>query len=164
MFLAAMLVAAAAAPVKQPWIELEGGPALLHQSRRAGLGSGPLFRADLGYELSERVAAEVWLTGAMQSAPLRTPGDTAILGGGLAARYLLKTFDEGGRVGLWAHGGAGWSALAAGEGASGPAEFAGAILTFQPFVQKFQVGIEADLVAFRATVGGALLPALRCTF
>jgi hypothetical protein len=164
MFAVAMLLAVSPAPMKQPWVELEGGPALMHQSGRSGLGSGPLFRADLGYELSERLAAEIWLTGAMQSAPLRSPGDTAILGGGLAARFLLKTFDAQGRVGLWGHAGAGWSAFTAGSSATGPAEFAGAILTFQPFVQKFQVGVEADLVAFRSTIGGALMPALRCTF
>jgi hypothetical protein len=163
MFLLAMLLAAAA-PVKQPWVEIEGGPAVLHQSGRSGVGSGPLFRADIGYEMSERFAAEVWLTGSMQSAPLHAPGDTAVLGGGLAGRYLMKSFDERGRLGLWLHAGAGWSAVAAGQGAAGPAGFAGAILAFQPFVQKFQVGIEGDAVAFRSTIGAALMPALRCTF
>lgn len=164
MFLFAVLLAASAVPVKQPWVELQAGPAVLHEAGRSGLGSGPLVRVDLGYEMTERWAAEVWLSGAMQSAPLHAPGDTAIVGGGLAGRFLLKTFDDRGRVGLWAHGGLGWSALAAGQGAPGPTEFAGAILTFQPFVQKFQVGLEADAVAFRKTIGAALLPALRCTF
>jgi hypothetical protein len=114
--------------------------------------------------VSERFAAEVWLTGSMQSAPLHAPGDTAVLGGGLAGRFLMKTFDERGRLGLWLHAGAGWSAVAAGEGSAGPAAFAGAILGFQPFVQKFQIGVEGDFLAFRTTVGGALMPALRCTF
>src|SRR4051812_6837922 len=115
MFLLALLTAAAVtpAPVKQPWVELQGGPAFLHQSGRPGVGSGPLFRADLGYELTERFAAEIWLSGAMQSAPLHSPGDTAILGGGLAGRFQLRSFDERGKVALWAHGGIGWSALAA---------------------------------------------------
>ena len=162
MVLVAMLLAAA--PVQQPWVEIQGGPAVLHQQGRSGVGSGPLFRADLGYELTERFAGEIWLTGSMQSAPLRAPGDTAVLGGGLAGRYLMKSFDERGRLGLWLHAGAGWSALAAGQGSPGPAEFAGAILTFQPFVQKFQVGLEGDVVAFRSTVGGTILPAIRCTF
>jgi hypothetical protein len=163
MFLVALLVAAAPV-VQQPWVELEAGPAVLHRPGRSGVGSGPLFRADVGFELTERFAAEVWLTGAMQSAPLRSPGDTAIVGGGVAGRFLMTSFDERGRLRLWAHAGAGWSALAAGEGSAGPAGFAGAILSFQPFVQKFQVGIEGDLMAFRGTVGGALMPALRCTF
>jgi hypothetical protein len=164
MFLVAMLLAAAATPVKQPWIELQAGPAILHESHRSGLGTGPLFRVDLGYEMSERLAAEVWLSGAMQSAPLHAPGDSAIVGGGLAGRFLVKPLDDRGRVGLWAHGGVGWSALAAGVGSAGPTEFVGAIVTFQPFVRKFQVGLEADMVAFRTTIGGALLPTLRCTF
>jgi hypothetical protein len=145
MFLVAMLLAAAASPVQQPWVEIEAGPALLHQQGHSGVGSGPLFRTDVGYQVSERFAGEVWLTGSMQSAPLHSPGDTAVLGGGL-------------------HLGAGWSAVAAGEGAPGPTEFVGAMLTFQPFVQKFQVGLEADAVAFRNTIGGTLMPALRCTF
>jgi hypothetical protein len=164
MFLVAMLLGAAASPVQQPWVEIEAGPALLHQQGHSGVGSGPLFRTDVGYQVSERFAGEVWLTGSMQSAPLHSPGDTAVLGGGLAGRVLMKTFDERGRVGLWLHLGAGWSAVAAGEGAPGPTEFVGAMLTFQPFVQKFQVGLEADAVAFRNTIGGTLMPALRCTF
>jgi|SRR5471030_2336897 hypothetical protein len=162
MVLVAVLLAAS--PVQQPWVEIEGGPALLHQQGHSGVGSGPLFRTDVGYQVSERFAGEVWLTGSMQSAPLHAPGDTSVVGGGLAGRFLMKTFDERGRVGLWLHLGAGWSAVAAGAGAAGPTEFAGAILTFQPFVQKFQVGIEADAVAFRSTIGGTLMPALRCTF
>jgi hypothetical protein len=162
MFLVAMMLAAA--PVQQPWVELQGGPAFLHQQNRSGLGTGPLFRADIGYELTERFAGEIWLAGSMQSAPLHAPGDTAVVGGGLAGRFLMRSFDERGRLGLWLHAGAGWSALAAGQGPPGPTEFAGAILSFQPFVQKFQVGVEADAVAFRATIGGALMPAIRCTF
>jgi hypothetical protein len=162
MFLVALLLAAA--PVKQPWVELEGGPAFLHQQGRSGVGSGPLFRTDVGYEVSERFAAEVWLTGSMQSAPLHAPGDTAVAGGGLGGRYLMKSFDERGRLGLWLRAGAGWSAVVSGNGAAGPTEFVGAMLTFQPFVQKFQVGLEGDVVALRSTIGGALLPAVRCTF
>jgi hypothetical protein len=162
MFLVALLLAAT--PAQQPWVEIEGGAAVLHQRGHSGVGSGPLFRADVGYEVSERFAAEVWLTGSMQSAPLRSPGDTAVVGGGLGGRFLMKSFDERGRLGLWLHAGAGWSALVSGEGAAGPTEFVGAILAFQPFVQKFQIGVEGDVVALRSTIGGALMPALRCTF
>jgi hypothetical protein len=169
MFLVAMLMAAAplqqpAGPVRQPWVELQAGPVFLHQPGRSGLGRGPLLRADLGYEMSERFAAEVWLSGAMQGAPLAAPGDTAVLGGGLGGRFLLKTFDDRGKFGLYAHGGLGWSALTAGQGKPGPTEFLGAIFSYQPFVQKFQVGLEVGAVAFRSTIGGALLPSLRCTF
>jgi len=83
MFLFAMLLAASDVPVKQPWVELQVGPVVLHEAGRSGVGSGPLARVDLGYEMPERLAAEVWLSGAMQSAPLHAPGDTAIARGGV---------------------------------------------------------------------------------
>jgi hypothetical protein len=114
--------------------------------------------------VSERFAAELWLSGAMQAAPLGAPGDTSVLGGGVGGRFLLKNFDDRARLGLYLHGGVGWSALTAGQGKPGPTAFGGAILAYQPFVQKFQVGLEAGAVAFRNTVGVALLPSLRCTF
>jgi hypothetical protein len=163
MILVAMLLAASP-NVQQPWVEMEGGPAFTHQSGQSGMSSGPLLRFDLGYELSERWAGEVWLTGAMQDAPMHAFGDTAVFGGGVAGRFRMTTFDDADRLGLWAHVGAGWSAPTSGAGAAGPAGFAGALLSWQPFVQRFQVGIEADFVAFRDTIGGALLPTLRCSF
>jgi len=165
MILLAMALAAAPLnSLQQPWVELEGGPAFVHQQGRSGLSSGPLLRIDLGYELTERFAGEVWLTGAMETAPSHAPGDTSVLGGGVGGRFLMTTFDQAGRLGLWAHAGAGWSALTSGDGHSGPAGFAGALLTFQPFVQRFQIGVEADFLAFRNNFGGAVLPTLRCSF
>jgi hypothetical protein len=158
------LLIAAGGSIQQPWVEIEGGPAWVHEQGRAGLSNGPLLRIDLGYEVTQRFAAEVWLTGAMETAPSHSPGDSSILGGGLAGRFLLANLDESARLGLWLHAGAGWSALTAGDGASGPAGFAGALFSWQPFVQRFQVGIEADAVAFRNTFGGAVLPTLRCSF
>lgn len=157
------LLIAAVAP-QQPWVEMSAGPMMLHQSGRAGFGTGPLLRMDLGYQLSDRLAGEVWLSGAMESAPLRSPGDSAIVGGGLGGRLLLAGLDREGKVGFWAHAGAGWGAPAAGEGLAGPAGFAGALVSFQPFVKRFQLGLEADAVAYRKSVGLALLPSLRCAF
>ena len=157
------LILAAATP-QQPWVEMSAGPVLLHQTGRAGLGSGPLVRLDLGYPLSDRAAAEVWLSGAVESAPLGTPGDRAIVAAGAGGRFLLTRLDAEGKLGLWAHAGAGWGAQAAGDGAPGPTGFAGALLSFQPFVKRFQLGLEVDALAYRKAWGAAVLPSLRCTF
>ena len=53
-----------------PWVEMSGGPVFLRESGRPGLGSGPLLRVDLGVPLAERAATEVWLSGAMETAPM----------------------------------------------------------------------------------------------
>ena len=160
--LLALIIAAVAPP--QPWVEMSAGPVFLHESGRAGIGSGPLVRLDLGYPLSERAAGELWLSGAMETAPLGTPGDRAIVAVGAGGRFLLTRLDTEGKLGLWAHAGAGWGAQAAGDGAPGPTGFAGALLSFQPFVQRFQLGLEGDVVAYRKAYGLAVLPSLRCSF
>ena len=157
------LLIAAAVP-QQPWVEMSAGPVFLHQSGRAGGGSGPLLRLDLGYAIQENLAAELWLSGALESAPLGSPGDSAIVAAGAGGRILLTRLDAEGKVGLWAHAGGGWGALAAGEGASGPTGFAGALVTFQPFLKRFQLGVEMNAVAYRHAIGAAVLPSLRCTF
>jgi len=147
-----------------PWVSMSAGPVFLHQSDRAGLGSGPLVRIELGLPLAERAAAEAWLSGAMESAPMGSPGDRAILGAGGGGRFLLMRLDPEGKLGLWAHVGAGWGAIAAGDGSPGPTGFAGALLAFQPFLKRFQLGLEADAVAYQKTLGLAVLPSLRCSF
>ena len=160
--LALAMMLAAATP--QPYVGLSAGPVLLHQGGRAGLGSGPLVRLELGFPLGERWAAEAWLTGAMESAPSRDPGDRALVGAGGAGRLLLLRAGSEGSVGFWLHAGAGWGAPVAGDGGHGPTGFAGALVTFQPFLKRFTLGIEGDAVAWQRTVGIALLPTLRCSF
>lgn len=161
--LLAMLIAAATA--QQPWVEMSAGPVVLHESGRAGLGTGPLVRMDLGYPVTQRLAAEVWLSGTLEAAPMGAPGDRAILGAGGGGRFLLRRFGDESKLGLWAHVGAGWGALAAGDGApAGPTGFAGALLSFQPFVKRFELGLEVDAVGYRKTIGAAVLPSLRCAF
>lgn len=156
------LVMAAATP--QPWVEMSAGPLLLHESGRSGVGSGPLVRLDVGYPLGDRFAAEVWLSGAMESAPSGPLGDRALVGGGAAGRALLHRFGDDGKLALWAHAGAGWGLPAAGEGQPGPTGFAGALMAFQPFIKRFSLALEADAVAYRSAYGIALLPSLRCSF
>lgn len=157
------LLIAAAAP-QQPWVEMSAGPVFLHESGHGGVGSGPLLRLDLGVQVTERLAGEIWLSGALESAPLGAPGDRAILGAGAGGRFLLSRLDAEGKLGLWAHAGAGFGASAAGGGGAGPTGFAGALLSFQPFVKRFQLGLEADVIAERRAFGIAVLPSLRCAF
>jgi hypothetical protein len=162
MLLLALALAAAAPP--QPYLGISAGPVLLRESGRPGAGSGPMVRLEVGYPVADRFAAEVWLTGAMESAPPRAPGDRALAGAGLGGRFLLLQAGSEGSVGLWLHGGAGWGAPVAGDGTHGPTGFGGAMLTFKPFVKRFTLGLEADAVAWRNTLGLALLPTLRCAF
>jgi hypothetical protein len=161
--LALALVIAAAAPA-QPYFGISAGPVLLRESGRPGVGSGPMLRLEVGYPVAERFAAEAWLTGAMESAPSRAPGDRALVGAGLGGRFLLLRAGSEGNVGLWLHGGAGWGAPVAGDGAHGPTGFGGVLVTFQPFVKRFTLGLEADALAWRNTLGLAVLPTLRCAF
>jgi hypothetical protein len=156
--LLAVLVAAS------PWIGMSGGPLFVKQQDRAGVGTGPMVRLELGVPFAERAAAEAWLSGAVETAPLGAPGDSAIVGAGGGGRFLLARIDPDGRVGFWAHAGAGWGAFTAGEGAPGISGFAGALLSFQPFLKRFRLGLEADAVAYRKTLGLAILPSLSCTF
>jgi hypothetical protein len=167
----AVLFAAGIAPPSQlptwpaqqgPWLEVSAGPALLHQSGTHGFGTAPMVRLGLGKALNDYAAAEVWLSGAMQSAPLSSPGDAAVAAGGLGGRLRILSFGDQGKLAVWGHAGAGWQVIAAGDARSGPAGFAGAQLLFQPFVRRFAVGFEMDALAARGAVGFALLPSLRC--
>jgi hypothetical protein len=159
-----LLALAIAAATPQPWVEMSAGPMLLRESGRPGVGSGPLIRMDFGYPLADRFAAEVWLSGAMQSAPHGAPGDQALVGAGVGGRMLLNRFGAEDKLGLFLHAGAGWGLPAAGEGQAGPTGFGGVLLSFQPFVKRFTLGLEADAVAYRQSYGLALLPSLRCAF
>lgn len=160
MLLALALMVAAPLAQQQPWLEISAGPMVLH--RNGGFDNGPLVRLQAAVPLGERFAGELWAAGSLQSAPLGRPGDQALVGGGLAARFLLHQFDTEGRFALWAHGGAGYLAAAAGDGLSGPTGFGGAALVFQPLIRRFAVGLEADAVGARGAFGLALLPTLRC--
>jgi len=162
MWMVAVVLAAAAAP--QPWVGISGGPLLLRESGREGVGSGPLVRVEVGYPLADRVAAEVWLSSTMESAPRRSPGDRALIAGGGGARLRVAHLDSDGEVSLWLHGAAGWGIPISGDGKHGPIGFGGALITFQPFVKRFTLGLEADAVAWRDTLGLAVLPSLRCRF
>lgn len=148
-----------------PYLDMSGGPAFLHQNGRAGLGSAPLLRMNLGMPVADRLAAELWLSGAMDRAPLSSgPGDRAFVAAGAGGRLLLDKFGEERKWGLWLHAGAGLGVAAAGEGSPGPTGFAGALVSFQPFVKRFMLGIEADGVAWKNAIGFAILPSLRCAF
>jgi hypothetical protein len=161
MLMLAMLLAVAP---PQPWVGMSAGPVFLHESGRPGVGAGPMVRVEVGYPVADRVSAEVWLTTSLESAPLRSPGDRALLAAGGGARLLISRLDSEGKLGLWLHGGAGWGVSVGGEGQHGPSGFGGALLTFQPFMKRFTVGLEADAVDWRRTLGFAVLPSLRCTF
>jgi hypothetical protein len=153
----------ATAPAQQgPWLSMQAGPSFAHQGGLRGLSSGPLVRLGVGAAFTDVVGGELWLSGALESAPLSTPGDAAIAALGLGARLRLHRFDAEGKLALWAHAGAGWQAAVAGSARSGPAGFAGAELLFQPFVRRFAIGVELDGLASRGTLGFALLPSLRC--
>ena len=158
--LIAALLAAPPMPVSQrgAWVEMQAGPQLLFRDRGAGIG--PEVRLDIGLGLSERLAAEAWLSGALEEAPLRSPGDQSRVAAGLAARARLFQLDSDGKLMVWGRAGAGW-AVATPTG-SGPAGFAGAQLLFQPFVKRFALGLEVDAVAVRSGFGFAFLPSLRC--
>jgi len=158
--LIAALVAAPIAPVTQrgPWMEMQAGPQVLFRSRGAGVG--PELRLDLGLGMTERFAAEAWLSGALEEAPLRAPGDQSRVAAGLAARARLFQFDGEGKLMLWGRAGAGWAVST--PGGSGPAGFAGVQLLFQPFVKRFALGLELDAVGVKSGAGFAVLPSLRC--
>jgi hypothetical protein len=162
MLVMALLLAVSAQP--QPYVGISAGPVLLRESGRPGVGNGPMIRLELGYPVADRFAAELWLGGAMESAPAGSPGDRALAGAGLAGRFLLAQAGSDGNLGFWLHAGAGWGAPVAGDGSHGPTGFGGALVTFQPFVKRFTLGLEADAVAWRRTLGLAVLPSLRCAF
>jgi hypothetical protein len=158
--LVAALLAAPSLPVSQrgTWVEMQAGPQVLFRDRGAGLG--PEVRLDIGVGLTERLAAEAWLSGALEEAPLRSPGDQSRVALGLGARARLFQLDSEGKLMVWGRAGAGW-AVGTPSG-SGPAGFAGAQLLFQPFVKRFALGLEIDGVAVRSGLGFAVLPSLRC--
>ncbi len=161
MLLLALLLAAAAP--QKPWLEMQAGPMFLRDAGRSALTHGPLVRLGLGYSLGDRAAAELWLSGVMQSAPQGVSGDRALVSGGAGGRVMLFAFDEG-KLGLWARGGIGWALPVAGDAQGGPTGFAGALLSFQPFVKRFSLALEVDGLAYRNSLGLALLPSLRCSF
>jgi hypothetical protein len=156
---ALLLAAPAALPVTQrgPFVEMQAGPQVLFRGR--GVGSGPEVRLDLGLGVTERFAFEGWISGALENAPLRAPGDQSRLGAGLAARARLYQFDGEGRLALWGRAGAGF---ASSPGQSGPLGFGGAQILWQPFVKRFAFGVETDALLLRGGAGFAVLPSLRC--
>lgn len=162
--LAATLAAGSATAEQKPWLEMLAGPVALHQTGRSGFGSGPLVRLTAGLPFGERAAGELWMSGSLESAPQGARGDHAFAAVGLGGRVLLHHFDADGKLGLWARAGAGWAIPAAGEGRNGPTGFGGALLSFQPFTKRFQLGLEVDVLGYRSTVGAAVLPQLRCQF
>src|SRR5881398_255035 len=95
--LALALVAAPALPVTQqgPFVEMQAGPQVLFRGR--GVGSGPEVRLDVGLGVNDRFAFEGWLSGALENAPLRSPGDESRIGAGLGARARLYQFDSEGK-------------------------------------------------------------------
>src|SRR3954468_3906102 len=121
--IALALVYAPPMPVTQggPFVEMQAGPQVLFRGR--GVGTGPEVRLDLGLGVSERFAFEGWVSGALENAPLRAPGDQSRIGAGLAARARLYQFDSGGKIALWGRAGAGF---ASSPGQSGPLGFGGA--------------------------------------
>lgn len=148
---------------KGPWLELQAGPMLQHENGKQGFGSGPLLRMNVGMELGSRLVAELWAEGNISSGRLaQSPQDRTQLGGGVGGRFLLHRFDADGKLALWAHAGAGYSAAAPVDGPHGPLGFAGASLLFQPLLRRFALGVEADAIGTRGAVGLALLPSLRC--
>lgn len=160
-----LMLAVLIATGPQPWVGMSAGPAFVRQSGRPGVGAGPMVRVEVGYPLAERVAAELWLTTTIESAPLRSPGDRALIAAGGGARLRVTRLDSEGKLGLWLHGGAGWGVPASGEGTHGPLGFGGALLTFEPpFMKRFALGLEADAIAWRNAIGMAFLPTLRGTF
>jgi hypothetical protein len=161
MWMVAMVLAASG---PQPWVGMSAGPMFLRESGRAGVGSGPLVRVEVGYPIADRFAAEIWLTSAFESAPSQSPGDSALIAGGGGVRLLVSRLDSEGKLALWLHGGAGWGVPAAGDAEHGPLGFGGPLLTFQPFVKRFTLGLEADAIAWRRTMGLAVLPSLSCAF
>lgn len=161
MFLVALLLAAAAP--QKPWLEMQAGPMFLRNAGRSALASGPLVRLGLGYSLGDRAAAELWLSGAMEGAPPGAAGDRALVSGGGGGRVMLFALADG-KLGVWARGGVGWALPVAGDGQSGPTGFAGALLSFQPFVKRFSLALEVDGLAYRNALGIAVLPSIRCSF
>lgn len=145
-----------------PFMEVSAGPSFLLQPGRPGIGHGPEVRMTAGLPLGDRFAGELWASGVLETAPLRAPGDRALLGGGVGGRMLVRASSDA-KLTLWARGGVGWSAVA-GQGQPGPSGFAGGLISYQPFVKRFQLGVELDALAFRNTFGLAVLPSLRCEF
>ena len=79
--LIAVLLAAPPVPVTQrgAWLEMQAGPQVLFRDRRAGVG--PEVRLDLGLGFNERLAAEAWISGAFDPAPLPSPSTPAMRSG-----------------------------------------------------------------------------------
>jgi hypothetical protein len=161
MLIVAMLLAAAA---PQPWLAMSAGPVFLRQGGGQGMSTGPLVRLEVGYPVGDRLAASAWLSGLMQSAPEGAPGDRALLGAGIGGRVLVLRTGSEDSIGFWLNAGAGWGAPLAGSGGPGLTGFGGALVTWNPFVKRFTLGLEADAIAWRSAFGLAVLPTLRCSF
>ena len=158
--IAALLAAPLSPPVSQrgAWLEMQAGPQVLF--RQGGAAVGPEVRLGLGIGLTGRLAAEAWLSGALTESPLRSPEDQSRVAAGLAARARLFQLDSEGKTTVWTRLGAGWSAAT--PSGSGPLGFAGAQLLFQPFVNRFALGLSVDAIGMRSGLGFAVLPSLRC--
>jgi len=102
-----MLAMALAAAMPQPWVGISAGPVLLREGGRGGVGSGPMLRVEVGYPVADRVSAEVWLSSTIESAPPRSPGDSAMVAAGGGARLRVAHLDSDGQLSFWLHGGAG---------------------------------------------------------
>src|SRR5437868_10089625 len=59
----------------RPWLELDGGIMMLHRGDVSGLASGPAVRFAVGLPVGERLAAELWAAGTLQSSPRNQLGD-----------------------------------------------------------------------------------------
>jgi hypothetical protein len=158
VLVAALLAAPLPVTQKGPFLEMQAGPEVLLRNRSTGVG--PEIRLNVGLGLEQRFAAEAWLSGALENAPLRSPGDQSRIGFGLAGRARLLQLGGDGKLGVWGRVGAGLAfANPAGPGAMA---FGGAQLLWQPFVRRFAVGLEVDAIAVRGGFGFAVLPSLRC--
>src|SRR5439155_23668119 len=102
--------------------------------------------------------------GAEKSERRVQPGDRELVHAGEGTPLGVARRDAEAKSGLWLHGGAGWGFPVDGDGRHGPMGFRGALVTFQPFLKRSTLGLEADAVAWRSALGMAILPSLRCTF
>ena len=119
------------------------------------------LRLAAGIGIGTRAAGEVWLSGALTSAPMARPGDEALYGGGLGGRLRIGDIGESGKLSIWARGGLGYGVFGADVG-HGPMGFAGGLLVYQPMMKRFSLAFELDVLGNRGGLGWALLPSLRC--
>jgi hypothetical protein len=147
---------------ERPWLELDAGPLFLHRDGASGLASGPAVRFAVGMPLGERVAAELWAAGTLQSLPRNQLGDAGMAGGGIGARLLVYRFDADNRFQLFGRAGAGYMAATTQGAPNGLAAFGGLMFMIQPPVKRFAFGLEVDAMTVGNALGFAILPTLRC--